>query len=114
MPQVNLTRIQEIYQAIERHPGSTAREIGDRLGLSYNQVRAALPTLEYRGFLLAEDDTGHLRAYSRIDVVAQMHRIDNRIRRMHARGYSINEIGRALLGRDDGGAHRRIARVIPG
>lgn len=113
MPQVNLTRIQQIYAAIERHPDSTAREISDRLGLSYNQVRIALPTLEFRGYLLAEDDQGRLRACGRADN-ANERDIDRRIKTMHAYGFSVAEISSMLFGYKNRRAYRRISRLVPG
>jgi len=113
IPQVNLDRVHEIYTAIERHPDSTAREIGDRLGLSYNQVRAALPTLEYRGYLLGEDDSGHLRACGRAND-ARERDTDRRIMIMHAFGFDIAEISSLLFGYNNRHSYRRIRRLVPG
>ena len=112
MPQVNLQRIYEIYTTIERHPDSTAREIADRLGLSYNQVRAALPTLEYRGYLLSEDDQGRLHARGRASDASERD-IDRRARIMHAFGFEVAEISDLLLGYCNSRSCRRIRHLVP-
>ena len=112
MPQVNLERVHEIYITIERHPDSTAREIADRLGLSYNQVRAALPTLEYRGYLLSEDDQGRLHARGRASDASERD-IQRRIRIMHRVGFDVAEISSLLFGYNNRHSCHRIRQLVP-
>lgn len=58
--QPDLTRLEQIYQAIARHPGSRPGRIARLLGEPRSQITRALPALETYGFLVSEDERGRL------------------------------------------------------
>jgi predicted ArsR family transcriptional regulator len=53
-------RLDEIRDAIIRHPGRRPGRIARMLGLDNKAIQRALPQLEARGDLLAEDSEGRL------------------------------------------------------
>lgn len=59
-------RIQELYSAVEAHPGRRAGFLARLLGLERSTVTRTLPTLEEAGYLLSEDEDGRLYPFRRI------------------------------------------------
>ena len=59
----NQERIETIYDTIEQNPGQRAGWIARLLGLNRSEVTRALPALEQKGYLLAEDEEGQLWPY---------------------------------------------------
>jgi Mn-dependent DtxR family transcriptional regulator len=58
-------RLEAIYQAVEKNPGERPGTIAQQLGLNRSEVTRALPALEARGYLLAEDERGGLWPFRR-------------------------------------------------
>lgn len=58
-------RLESIYNKINEHPGKKAGFIARLLGLERSDVTRSLPTLNDKGFLLAEDDKGGLWPFSK-------------------------------------------------
>ena len=56
----NDKRVEQIYSAIEEHPGQKAGFLARLLGLNRSEVTRSLPTLEDKGYYLIEDDRGGL------------------------------------------------------
>ena len=56
----NTTRFEQIYVTIEGNPGKKAGWIARLLRLNRSEITRALPAMEERGFLLAEDEKGGL------------------------------------------------------
>lgn len=61
----NDERLEEIYDTIERNPGRRAGWIARLLGLNRSEVTRALPAMEQKGYLLAEDEDGQLWPYDK-------------------------------------------------
>jgi DNA-binding IclR family transcriptional regulator len=59
----NSSRFDKIYDTIEDNPGKKAGWIARLLGLDRSEVTRALPGMEKRGYLLAEDEKGGLWPY---------------------------------------------------
>ena len=57
---INWRRHEDIYQAIEQHPGLTAGQLARAARLSRDVVRSALPAMEQTGHLIFEDEEGRL------------------------------------------------------
>ena len=56
----NHTRVDEIYRTINEHPGQKAGKIARLLGLNRSEVNRSLPTLDDKGLLVYEDESGGL------------------------------------------------------
>jgi len=61
--QPNLQRLMLLYQYIEQYPGQRPGKLARLLGWHRSEVTRALPALEERGYLLAEDAQGRLWPY---------------------------------------------------
>lgn len=59
------TRIEEIARVVQEQPGLTSSGIAHVLGVSASSVTRALPAVEEKGVLLAEDDHGRLSLFGR-------------------------------------------------
>ena len=58
-------RLEAIYKKVEENPGRHAGFIARLLGLHRSEVTRMLPALEERGYLLSEDQDGHLYPYKK-------------------------------------------------
>lgn len=58
-------RLDDIREAIIRHPDQRPGRLARLLGLDNKTVQRALPMLEARGDLLIEDERGRLSFFSR-------------------------------------------------
>jgi predicted transcriptional regulator len=56
-----------IARAVLENPGITKKQISRITGLSYSQVRHALPSLETYGILLSEDGQARLYPFTLYD-----------------------------------------------
>jgi len=61
----NKKQVEQIYLAVEKHPGKRAGFIARLLGLHRSQVTRSLPGLEKHGYLLSEDRRGGLWPFRR-------------------------------------------------
>ncbi len=52
--------LQELYEAVKRHPGQRPSFFAQLLGWPRSKVTRALPDLEDHGLLLTEDEGGRL------------------------------------------------------
>ena len=60
MQHADSERLQAIWEAVEREPGTKPGTVARRLGLHRSSVTRALPALEEQGYLLSEDAKGRL------------------------------------------------------
>jgi hypothetical protein len=58
-------QLEQIYLAVEKHPGKRAGFIARLLDLHRSQVTRSLPGLEKHGYLLSEDQRGGLWPFYR-------------------------------------------------
>lgn len=63
--QTDNERLQKIVEAVEAHPAQKAGWLARLLGTDNKTITRALPQLEERGYLLAEDDDGRLTWFGR-------------------------------------------------
>ncbi len=53
-------KLENIYNAVQEHPGKKAGFIARLLGMSRSEVTRSLPSLDDKGLLLYEDEYGGL------------------------------------------------------
>jgi len=63
--QAKSERLESLYEAVEAYPGERAGFFARLLGIDRSSVTRSLPTLEEKGYLLSEDDTGGLWPFRR-------------------------------------------------
>lgn len=61
----NRFRHMAIHSTVLVHQGLTINEIAKQLGLRWDQVSSALPSMEHTGLLLSEDEEGRLYAHKK-------------------------------------------------
>jgi Mn-dependent DtxR family transcriptional regulator len=58
-------KLEEIYTAVEEHPGQRPSVIAQLLDVPRSTVTRSLPALEEKGYLLSEDEQGGLWPFRR-------------------------------------------------
>jgi hypothetical protein len=60
---VNSKTVDIIFKAIRENPGNTTYGIGKIIGKTHTQVQCMLPSLDFHGMLIYEDEKGRLYPY---------------------------------------------------